>query len=153
MPKTKKEQIVYGIMMVLVMVYGMICYNISINMGGLNNQVFLFALGDLIYMAPIALIVESLFVSKIAMKNAFNIIKPEENNMLFIIAMSSCTVMLMCPIMSFIATIIHHGINIDFIANWFQAIVLNFPMALFYQLFFAGPLVRFIFSKIFKEKK
>ena len=49
MPKTKKEQIVYGIMMVLVMVYGMICYNISINMGGLNNQVFLLALGDLIY--------------------------------------------------------------------------------------------------------
>ena len=77
MPKTKKEQIIYGIMMVLVMVYGMICYNISINMGGLNNQVFLFALGDLIYMAPIALIVESLFVSKIALMKARQKQKPE----------------------------------------------------------------------------
>ena len=49
MPTTKKEHIVYGIIMVIVMVYGMICYNISINTGGLNNQVFLYALGDLIY--------------------------------------------------------------------------------------------------------
>jgi len=137
--------------MVIVMVYGMICYNISINTGGLNNQVFLYALGDLIYMAPIAFIIESLLVSKIAEKNAMKIITPKENTMLFIIAMSSCTVMLMCPIMSFIATIIHHGINIDFISNWIQAIILNFPMALFYQLFFAGPLVRFIFNKLFNK--
>jgi hypothetical protein len=151
MPTTKKEHIVYGIIMVIVMVYGMICYNISINTGGLNNQVFLYALGDLIYMAPIAFIIESLLVSKIAEKNAMKIITPKENTMLFIIAMSSCTVMLMCPIMSFIATIIHHGINIDFISNWIQAIILNFPMALFYQLFFAGPLVRFIFNKIFNK--
>jgi hypothetical protein len=151
MPTTKKEHIVYGIIMVIVMVYGMICYNISINTGGLNNQVFLYALGDLIYMAPIAFIIESLLVSKIAEKNAMKIITPKENTMLFIIAMSSCTVMLMCPIMSFIATIIHHGINFDFISNWIQAIILNFPMALFYQLFFAGPLVRFIFNKIFNK--
>jgi hypothetical protein len=151
MPTTKKEHIVYGIIMVIVMVYGMICYNISINTGGLNNQVFLYALGDLIYMAPIAFIIESLLVSKIAEKNAMKIITPKENTMLFIIAMSSCTVMLMCPIMSFIATIIHHGINIDFISNWIQAIILNFPMALFYQLFFAGQLVRFIFNKIFNK--
>jgi hypothetical protein len=151
MPTTKKEHIVYGIIMVIVMVYGMICYNISINTGGLNNQVFLYALGDLIYMAPIAFIIESLLVSKIAEKNAMKIITPKENTMLFIIAMSSCTVMLMCPIMSFIATIIHHGINIDFISNWIQAIILNFPMALFYQLFFAGPLVRFIFNKLFNK--
>jgi hypothetical protein len=151
MPTTKKEHIVYGIIMVIVMVYGMICYNISINTGGLNNQVFLYALGDLIYMAPIAFIIESLLVSKIAEKNAMKIITPKENTMLFIIAMSSCTVMLMCPIMSFIATIIHHGINIDFISNWIQAIILNFPMAFFYQLFFAGPLVRFIFNKLFNK--
>lgn len=151
MPTTKKEHIVYGIIMVIVMVYGMICYNISINTGGLNNQVFLYALGDLIYMAPIAFIIESLLVSKIAEKNAMKIITPKENTMLFIIAMSSCTVMLMCPIMSFIATIIHHGINIDFISNWIQAIILNFPMALFYQLFFAGPLVRFIFNRLFNK--
>ena len=151
MPTTKKEHIVYGIIMVIVMVYGMICYNISINTGGLNNQVFLYALGDFIYMAPIAFIIESLLVSKTAEKNAMKIITPKENTMLFIIAMSSCTVMLMCPIMSFIATIIHHGINIDFISNWIQAIILNFPMALFYQLFFAGPLVRFIFNKLFNK--
>ena len=78
MPTTKKEHIVYGIIMVIVMVYGMICYNISINTGGLNNQVFLYALGDLIYMAPIAFIIESLLVSKIAEKNAMKIITPKE---------------------------------------------------------------------------
>lgn len=32
-------------------------------------------------------------------------------------------------------------------------IALNFPMALCWQLFFAGPAVRFVFSLIFREKK
>ena len=41
----------------------------------------------------------------------------------------------------------------NIIAKWLQIAVLNFPMALCWQIFYAGPFVRFIFRKIFKEKK
>ena len=36
---------------------------------------------------------------------------------------------------------------------WLQTTALNFPMAFFWQIFFAGPLVRAIFGMIFKEKE
>ena len=151
MPKTKGQEIVFAIMMVIVMVYGMVTYNVAINMGGLTNKVFLIALMELPVMGVIAFLIEGLFVSKIARNKASKIVDLKHDNPFFmVIMMSVVTVCMMCPIMSFIATIIHHGININFVANWFQAIVINFPMALCYQLFFAGPLVRFVFKKIFK---
>lgn len=31
-------------------------------------------------------------------------------------------------------------------------VALNFPMAILYQMFYCGPLVRFIFRHIFREK-
>ena len=33
MPQTKKQEIVYTVMMVCVMVYGMVCYNIALDVG------------------------------------------------------------------------------------------------------------------------
>ena len=40
MPKNKFQEVIFTIMMVFVMVYAMICYNISLNMGGMSNEVF-----------------------------------------------------------------------------------------------------------------
>ena len=74
MPQTNLEKLVYGIMMVICMVYGMICYNIALSMGGLQNIVFLLSLKELIIMAPVAFIIEILFVSKIAFKKATKIV-------------------------------------------------------------------------------
>ena len=151
MPKTKTQEIVFAIMMVIVMVYAMVTYNVALNMGGLSNKVFLIALKELPIMGIIAFLIEGLFVSKIARKKAMKIVDVKRDNpFMMVIMMSIVTVCLMCPTMSFIATIMHHGVNTNFIANWFQAIVLNFPMALCWQLFYAGPFVRFIFRKIFK---
>lgn len=41
------------------------------------------------------------------------------------------------------------------LGNWLQTAVRNFPMALFWQLFYAGPSVRFVFRKVckFTEKR
>lgn len=41
------------------------------------------------------------------------------------------------------------------LGNWFQTAARNFPMALFWQLFYAGPFVRFVFRKVckFTEKR
>lgn len=40
MPKNRKEETIYTIMMVIVMVYAMVCYNIALDVGGMKNFVF-----------------------------------------------------------------------------------------------------------------
>ena len=72
MPKTKLENFIFTLVMAFVMVYGMICYNISINIGGCTNQVFLMAFGELKIMWPIAIILELFVVGKIAPMLAFS---------------------------------------------------------------------------------
>ena len=47
MPQTKKQEIVYTVMMVCVMVYGMVCYNIALDVGGMQNFIFAAALSEL----------------------------------------------------------------------------------------------------------
>ena len=74
------------------------------------------------------------------------------------------TVGIMCPLMSFLATILYNGIIevgifgrdltnfiINFIPYFLQKVVLNFPFALLSQLFFIQPLTRVIFRSIFKK--
>lgn len=57
----------------------------------------------------------------------------------------------MCPLMSLAATIIFKNPGVEFVAVWLETTALNFPMALCWQLFFAGPIVRFIFRQLFKK--
>ena len=47
MPKTKFQDVVFTIIMVLVMVYAMVCYNIAFDKGGMSNDIFLIALHEL----------------------------------------------------------------------------------------------------------
>ena len=70
-----------------------------------------------------------------------------------VIAISVLSIILMCPCMSFAATLLFKNAGSQIIAVWLQTTVLNFPMAFFWQIFFAGPLVRTIFGMIFKEKE
>ena len=53
----------------------------------------------------------------------------------------------MCPCMSFAATLLFKNAGSQMIAVWLQTTVMNFPMAFFLQLCFAGPIVRFVLVK------
>ena len=44
MPKNLFQNIIFTLMMSFLMVYVVICYNISLNIGGMSNKVFLMAL-------------------------------------------------------------------------------------------------------------
>lgn len=154
MPKTKLQEVVFTILMVFVMVYVMICYNIALNMGGMSNIVFLNAFHELVIMGPIAFILDFFLYGSLSKKLAFRIVTPGvDKPIMIILAISSITVCLMCPTMSFFATLLFKSAGKEFIAVWFQTTALNFPMAFFWQIFFAGPLVRAIFGMIFKEKE
>ena len=154
MPKTKFQEVIFTIMMVFVMVYAMICYNIALNVGGMNNTVFLSAFHEFVIMAPVAFILDFFFVGHIAKRTAFRIVNPEkENPFHLVIAISVVSVAWMCPLMSLVATILFKDAGSQFIAVWLQTIALNFPMAFFWQMLYAGPFVRFLFRQIFRERE
>ena len=154
MPKTKFQEVIFTILMVFVMVYVMICYNIALNMGSMNNTVFLSAFHELVIMAPVAFILDFFFVGHMAKRTAFRIVNPEkENPFHLILAISAVSVIWMCPLMSLVATILFKDAGNQFIAVWLQTVALNFPVAFFWQIFYAGPFVRFLFRQIFREKE
>ena len=110
MPKNFLQEIVFTVLMVFVMVYAMICYNISLSIGGLSNKVFLMAFHELIIMGPIAIILDMLIAGPLAKKITFKLFNPEEDKILWIIlSISVCSVWFMCPLMSLAATIIFKG--------------------------------------------
>ena len=153
MPKTKFHNVIFTLMMALVMVYAMICYNISLNKGGMSGEVFLLAFHELIIMWPLAFVLEMFVVERLARKLAFRIVTPGQDRPIFItLAISSMIVCLMCPTMSLAATILFKDPGANIIPIWLETTALNFPMAFFWQIFFAGPLVRTIFGAIFKER-
>lgn len=152
MPKTKLQEIVFTIMMVFVMVYAMICYNIALNIGGLSNEVFILAFHELIIMAPIAFVLDFFIVSKLAFFCAMRMTDFANSHPFSrILAISVASVAFMCPLMSLAATILFKDAGNQFISVWLHTTVFNFPMAFFWQLIYAGPVVRFVFAQVFKE--
>lgn len=151
MPKNLFQEIIFTLIMVVVMVYAMICYNIALDFGELNNTVFVAAFSELWYMGLIAFAFELLIVGPLAKKLAFRIVNPAQQAPIMVtLAISAITVCLMCPVMSLMATlIIKQPSAANFFAVWVQTTAFNFPMALCWQIFFAGPLVRLIFRAIF----
>ena len=138
MPKNKFQDVIFTIIMVFFMVYAMICYNIALNRGGMTNEVFL---------------LDFFLYGGLAKKIAFGIVDPQNAKQYeIVLAISSVTVCLMCPTMSLVATILFSHPGAELIAVWFQKTALNFPMAFFWQIFFAGPVVRKICACIFDRK-
>lgn len=149
MPKTKLQSFIFTAVMAFVMVYAMICYNIALNIGGMTNQVFIMAFHEMIIMWPIAIILEYFIIETLAKKITFRLVDPKvERPILIKLVLCSSIVCLMCPIMSFIATVLFKDAGTQIIAVWLQTAIFNFPMALGWQIFFGGALVRMAFSKL-----
>lgn len=154
MPKNRIQEFVFSLLMVSVMVYGMILYNIAIAQGGLASTAFLSAFHEFAFMAPIALVLEMLVVAPRAGKAAERLVG-ERTSVPFakICAISLVTVQYMCPLMSLAATLlIKHPVPSEIIPVWLQTTALNLPMACFWQIFYAGPAVRRLFASIFAKR-
>lgn len=166
MPKTKKQGILFGILMSMTMAYGMEVYNVAIKMGfntqpggfsNMTNQVFLDALVEAAYMWIFVFIFSNLWGNKIGHAIAGKIIRPKQDNPFFItVIISCCTVLIMCPTMSMVAAILFNlilaGAPVSQLPAIYVGTVLkNFPMALIWNLFAAGPLTRLLFRGIMKQ--
>ena len=150
MPKTKFQNVVFTLMMSFLMVYAMICYNISMNIGGMTNQVFLMAFHEMIIMWPAAFILEFFLVDHLAHKLAFCMVTPQDRPIVITLAISIMIIAIMCPIMSLVATFLFKEPSFGM---WVKTWAMNFPMAICYQMFYCGPLVRLIFRTIFGRSK
>ncbi len=149
MPKTRFENVVFTLIMALVMVYGMIVYNVALNTGGVTDQTFLLALHELPIMMPIAFVLEFFVVEKLAARLAFTVVRPTDRPQIITCAISTMIVCIMCPVMSLIATLLFKQPGIG---TWAQTFGCNMPMALIWQLLYCGPLCRLIFRLLFRRK-
>ena len=166
MGKTREEKIVFCILMSVTMAIGMEVYNVAIKMvyntmpGGLSNivnQVFPDALVEASYMWIFVFLFSNLWGNRLGHALAAKVIHPEQDNPFFITLMiSSCTVLVMCPTMSMVAAILFNVILAgnpvsQLPAIWVGTVIKNFPMALLWNLFAAGPFSRLVHGKIFRH--
>ena len=106
MPQAKFQNVIYTIIMAIIMVYGMIVYNVALSTVGVTNATFGMALHEMPIMVPIAIILEFFIVEKLATKLAFTVMKPTDRPQFITYAISTMIVCLMCPTMSLIATLL-----------------------------------------------
>lgn len=151
MPQNKFQSIVLTAIMAIVMVYGMVVYNVALNMGGVRNETFLYAIKELPIMVPVAFILEFFVVSKVARILAFKVVKPGDRPQIITYAISICICCIMCPIMSMVAMLFFN--DIKSLGMWIQMWGLNLQLTLCFQLLYCGPFVRLIFRSIFKKEK
>ena len=148
MPKTLPQRIVFTIVMATIMVYGMIVYNVALNTGGVTNATFGMALHEMPIMVPVAFVLEFFVVEKLATALAFTFMRPTDRPQFITYAISLMIVCIMCPVMSLVATLLFKEPSFG---TWVHTWGCNFPMALCWQMFYCGPLSRFIFRAIFRR--
>ena len=103
----------------------------------------------------LAYLLECVVGSPCSFKLASKVFDPKTTHpVLFETAIICATVGIMCPAMSFLASVIYYPYYAGFsvltlLANWMKLVCLNFPFAFFTQLFFIQPLIRTVFKFIF----
>lgn len=170
MPQTKLQKHLYAFITIIITVPCFVIYCLSIENGGILNVDLKFALTLIPIEFCLAYLTEMIIGSPLSLKLAFKAVPPNEYKPMIVeTAIISTTVCIMCPLMSFYATILYKGIFpllvfkdasvtlgsflLYFIPNFLQTVVQNFPFALLGQLFLIQPLTRTIFKFIIKNKR
>lgn len=147
MPRNKRESLIFTVMMCFVMVFVMSVYNTCLANGLAWESVRQAWLGlPLAY--AVAFICDWFLVAKAAKKTAFKIVKPTGKAIAKILAISICMVCGMVICMSLFGAINAAGFSVNALAMWPRCILLNLMVALPLQVLVAGPLIRFVFSRL-----
>ena len=106
----------------------------------------------------LAYTLEMLLGSPRSFKIASHYFDPRKDHPFIFESMIICgTVLVMCPVMSFLAAILYYPYQymtfdvFHLLAEWLKLICFNFPFAFFSQLFFIQPTVRTIFKFVFRK--
>jgi hypothetical protein len=126
----------------------MVSYNVVLN-NGFNFESLKLAWLTFPIMMPIAFVVEWFIVSKIATKLIEKFVKPTDALPKVILISALCFVVQMVLIMSFVANLIYGDTTQSFLMNWLISIPKNFIVAFPLQVLLAGPIIGFVFRKLF----
>lgn len=160
MPKTKLQGVVFGFLMSVTMAYGMEVYNVALKEGGLSwmtNRVFRDALLEAAYMWLLVFLFSNLWGNRLGHALAERICREEDGPFLRTVFLSACTVLVMCPTMNLVAAVLFSvllggGSWSQLPAYWVGTVLKNFPMALLWNLFAAGPITRLLFRRLFARQ-
>lgn len=130
------------------MVVFMSFYNVIIS-NGFNSRLFTDVAAGLLPALAVALFCDIVVVGRIAKGLAFKIVKPSAPQIRKILTISCFMVCGMVILMSLYGTLAHFGFGDNFFRHYFSILGLNFICALPLQLLVAGPLTRFLFSRMF----
>lgn len=108
---------------------------------GILNQVFI----DSRKVVPIefvfAILLQLFVAGPLSLKITFRMVSPREDMPYLVTTAIICsTVVLMCPMMSFIATILYNGITTEFFTQWLQKIVSISRLHFSHSCFLSSPL-------------
>lgn len=151
MPENRLQRIIFMFLTVLFSVIAFVNYNIAIMKGAMSSKIFIISLKEIPLEFVFAFLLQFLFVNNFAVKKAFKIVDPDDKPIFIVLAITCITIMIMCPAMSFIATLLHNSFSSDLISVWLKKIIINFPFAFFIQIFVIGPLVRTIINLVFNN--
>ena len=99
----------------------------------------------------------NLWGNRLGAKLADILVSPQDSPFLQMLARSCCTVLVLCPTMSLVAAVLFqvilgHQPVLQLPAMWVGTVLKNFPMALLWNLFAAGPVSRGLLRLIFAKK-
>ena len=153
MPTNKRESLIYTVLMCFVMVLWMSFYNVALQYGTLNGAVFQAGWLGFPFAYAAAMCCDWFLVSGPAKSFAFRfLVKPQDPPLKRAVCVSSCMVVPMVVLMSLYGACeraFHTGQWASIPLNWLTNLPRNFIMALPFQLFIAGPLVRKVFRAAF----
>lgn len=151
MGRNKKEALIFTSMMCFCMVVFMSFYNVIIA-NGFNSRLFMDVAVGLLPALAVALFCDIVVVGRIAKGLAFKIVKPSAPQIRKVLTISCFMVCGMVILMSLYGTLAHFGFGDNFFRHYFSILGLNFICALPLQLLVAGPLTRFLFSRMFQVR-
>jgi hypothetical protein len=178
MPRNQFQRMIFALLTVIITVNGYVFYSLYVVNGNTLMQVTgadsvlqaISAQGGVLMfgrMLPIwaviliefcfAYLLECIIGSPLSFKLSCKMFDPKTTHpMIFETVIICCTVLIVCPAMSFLAAWFYYPYYAGFhiltlIANWLKLVCLNFPFAFFSQIFFIQPIVRALFGKLFAK--
>ena len=150
MPKNKFQEVVFTILMCFFMVLAMELYNASLLRGGLSGACVPQALSEMRFMLPLCFVTSFFLMDPLAQKIAFSQVTPGLDHPLFVtLVRAGCHSIPDVPLHELLGHADLPWRQLVLPAQWLQTVACNFPMALCWQVFFCGPLVRRIFRALF----
>lgn len=148
MPINKKEHLVYTFLMVLFMAAVMTSYNVILH-NGFSVESIKIAWLMFPFTFVTAFLCEWFLVGKLAMKLSHKLLKQDDLIIKKVLITALFFVTGMVVLMSFFGPLLANGFSTDILEIWGKSIPVNFAMAYPLQVIIAGPVVGYVFRKLF----